>query len=134
MSLSYPLPEIDEEQIFFYGNENFAWPIPGYTKISSYFGKRFAPTEGASTYHKGIDIPAPEGSALIASCNGEITFTGFLGGGGYTITLTTPENLKISYCHVSPNYIVSTGDKIQQGQIIGTVGPKYVYGVVRKYL
>ena len=134
MSLSYPLPEIDEDQIIFYSNENFAWPIPGYTKISSYFGKRLSPTAGASTYHKGIDIPAPEGTALIASCDGEITFTGFLGGGGYTITLTTPKNLKISYCHVSPNYIVSNGDKIQQGQVIGTVGPKYVYGVSRKHL
>lgn len=126
--------EISESEIIFYGNKNFAWPIPGYTKISSYFGKRNAPTSGASTYHKGIDIPAPEGTLLIASSNGEITFTGFLGGGGFTITLTTPENLKISYCHVSPDYMVSVGDQILQGQIIGTVGPKYVFGVVRKYL
>lgn len=134
MSISNPSLEIDETQIIFYGNQNFAWPIPGYTRISSYFGKRTAPTDGASTYHKGVDIPAPEGSTLIATCNGEITFTGFLGGGGYTITLTTPENLKISYCHVSPNYIVSVGDQISQGQVIGAVGPKYVYGVVRKHL
>ena len=106
----------------------------GYTRISSYFGKRTAPTAGASTYHKGVDIPAPEGTTLIAPCDGEITFIGFLGGGGYTITLTTTEYIKISYCHVSPNYIVAKGDQIQQGQVIGTVGPKYVYGVVRKYL
>ena len=83
---------------------------------------------GASTSHSGIDIPAPEGTNLIATCNGTITFTGFLGGGGYTITLST-DNLKITYCHVSPNYIVSEGDLITQGQIIGYVGPKYVYGV-----
>lgn len=37
--------------------------------------------------------------------------------------------MKISYCHVSPNYIVSVGDDVSIGQIIGTVGPKYVYGV-----
>jgi len=129
MSANVVMPEIDDSQIIFLGNSNFAWPVPGYTRISSYFGKREAPTAGASTYHKGIDIPAPEGTALIASCDGEITFTGFLGGGGFTITLTTQENLKISYCHVSPNYIVSKGDKITQGQVIGTVGPKYVYGV-----
>lgn len=134
MSESTTLPEIDNSQLIFYGNENYAWPVPGYTRISSYFGKRTAPTTGASTYHKGLDIPAPEGTALIASCNGKITFTGFLGGGGYTITLTTSENLKISYCHVSPNYIVFEGDNIQQGQVIGYVGPKYVYGVVREYL
>jgi len=129
LSVSNPLPDIDESQLIFYGNSNFAWPVPGYTRISSYFGKRTAPTTGASTYHKGIDIPAPEGTVLIASCDGKITFTGFLGGGGYTITLTTPDNLKISYCHISPHYIVSVGDEITQGQVIGTVGPKYVYGV-----
>lgn len=121
---------IDESQLIFYGNTNFAWPIPGYTRISSHFGKRNAPTGGASTYHKGVDIPAPEGTNLIATCDGEITFTGFLGGGGYTITLTNSDKIKISYCHVSPNYIVSKGDLIKQGQIIGQVGPKYVYGVV----
>ena len=126
---STPISQIDKSQIIFYGNQNFAWPIPGYTRISSYFGKRFAPTSGASTYHKGIDIPAPEGTSLIACCDGEITFTGFLGGGGCTITLTTPQNIKISYCHVSPNYIVSVGDRISQGQIIGSVGPKYIYGI-----
>ncbi len=129
MSISSSPPKIDENQIIFYGNKNFAWPIPGYTRISSPFGKRTAPTSGASTYHKGVDIPAPEGTSLIATCDGKITFIGFLGGGGYTITLTTAENLKISYCHVSPNYIVSLGDQITQGQIIGNVGPKYVYGV-----
>ena len=115
--------------LIFYGSKNFAWPIPGYTTISSYFGKREAPTTGASTYHTGIDIPAPEGTELIASCNGKITFIGFLGGGGYTITLSTDDGLKITYCHVSPQYIVSEGDLISQGQIIGNVGPKYVYNV-----
>lgn len=134
MTATYVSPEITESQKLFYGNSNYAWPVPGYTKISSYFGKRTAPTTGASTYHKGLDIPAPEGTSLIACCDGEITFTGFLGGGGYTITLTSLDGLKISYCHVSPNYIVYEGDEISQGQIIGTVGPKYVYGVIRKHL
>lgn len=44
----------------------FIWPIPGYTKISSPFGKRTSPTTGTSSSHSGIDIPAPPGSKLIA--------------------------------------------------------------------
>ena len=100
----------------------------GYTTINSYFGYRTSPTAGASSYHSGLDIGAPEGSKLIAVTSGEITFTGFLGGGGYTITLTTG-NIKFTYCHVSPFYIVKTGDKVVQGQVIGYVGPKNVYGV-----
>ena len=108
--------------------DGFIWPIPGYTRISSHFGKRNAPTAGASTFHKGCDIPAPPGTNLIATIDGTITFTGFLGGGGYTITLSS-DNLKITYCHTSPNYIVKTGDIVKQGQIIGHVGPKNVYNV-----
>jgi murein DD-endopeptidase MepM/ murein hydrolase activator NlpD len=109
----------------------FIWPIPGYTKLTSYFGKRTSPTAGASSYHKGIDIGAPEGTKLIAVVDGTITFTGFLGGGGYTITLSK-DNMKITYCHVSPTYIVEVGQEVVQGQVIGFVGPKNVYGVARK--
>ena len=100
----------------------------GYTGINSYFGKRVSPTSGASSYHQGIDIGAPQGSALVAVTSGQITFTDFFGGGGYTITLTSG-NMKITYCHTSPTYIVKVGDYVQRGQVIGYVGPKNVYGV-----
>ena len=83
---------------------------------------------GASSFHKGIDIGAPEGTKLYAICDGKITFADFLGGGGYTITLSK-DNIKITYCHVSPNFIVSVGDIIKKGQHIADVGPKNVYGV-----
>lgn len=109
-------------------SSGYAWPIPGYNSITSYFGYRTSPTAGASSYHSGLDIGAPEGSKLVAVTSGEITFASFLGGGGYTITLTSG-NIKFTYCHVSPYYIVKIGDKVSQGQVIGYVGPKNVYGV-----
>ena len=89
----------------------------GYDRNCSNFGKRTAPTSGASSFHYGIDIPAPEGTKLIAISDGEITFRSFLGAGGYTITLSF-DNYKITYCHVSPNFIVSVGDFVKQGQVI----------------
>lgn len=121
-SNSYPSEILD------FNPNGFVWPIPGYTKISSPFGKRTSPTSGASSSHSGIDIPAPPGSKLIAVHDGEITFREFLGAGGYTITLSFA-NYKISYCHCDPNFIVTVGDNIKQGQVIGYVGPKIVYGV-----
>ena len=119
--------EINSEILDFNPN-GFVWPILAYTRISSYFGKRVSPTSGASSSHSGIDIPAPEGTKFIAIHDGEITFCQFLGAGGYTITLSF-DNYKISYCHCDPNFIVNIGDKIKQGQVIGYVGPKIVYGV-----
>ena len=52
----------------------FSWPIPGYTYISSYFGRRTSPTAGASSNHLGVDIPAPEGTYLHAIDDGYISF------------------------------------------------------------
>ena len=120
--------DLQNKEIISLNPDGFVWPIPGYMQISSPFGKRKAPTGGASSFHYGTDIPAPEGTKLIAIADGEITFRSFLGAGGYTITLSF-DNYKVSYCHVSPNFIVSVGDHVSQGQVIGYVGPKYVYGV-----
>lgn len=114
---SFTFHEVDGSYSFSLSNFDYLWPTPGYTSINSYFGKRDAPTFGASTYHAGIDIGAPENSKLLAITSGEITFASFLGGGGYTITLTKG-NMKITYCHVSPHYIVKVGDFVLKGQII----------------
>ena len=105
------------KEIINFNPNGFVWPIPGYTSISSNFGKRISPTSGASSFHYGIDIPAPEGTKLIAIADGEITFRSFLGAGGYTITLSF-DNYKVTYCHVSPNFIVSVGNFVKQGQVI----------------
>ena len=106
----------------------FYWPVPGYTRISSYFGKRNSPTAGASSFHQGIDIPAASGTNLVAVFDSVVTFIGFNGSGGYAIHLKN-DNLQFIYHHVSPNYIVKVGDNVYSGQIIGQVGPKNVYGV-----
>ena len=109
----------DNGYSIFIDNSEYVWPSPGYTYITSYFGKRNSPTAGGSSYHYGIDIGASQGANLIAVTSGQITFTGFLGSGGYTITLTSG-SMKFTYCHVSPNYIVKEGDIVTKGQIIRT--------------
>lgn len=45
---------------YYFSSSDYAWPLPGYHTISSPFGLRVSPTSGASRYHSGIDIPAPE--------------------------------------------------------------------------
>ena len=118
------------EQILLSG-DGFFWPLPGYTYISSYFGKRKSPTSGASSYHSGIDIPASNGSNLYAVESGTITFASWGAGGGYTIVLELDKypNTSVSYCHLSPNYIVKRNDYVRKGELIAYVGPKNVYGI-----
>lgn len=110
------------------GNAEFPVVGKSFNNITSYYGKRTAPTSGASTFHSGIDIAAPEGTKIIAIADGEVTRTSWGGAGGFTITITS-EDYSFSYCHSDPNFIVKVGDKVEKGQVIGKVGPKNVYNV-----
>ena len=85
-------------------SSDYVWPLPDHSYISSYFGYRNSPTAGASSYHSGIDIPAPEGTKIYSICDGIVTFASWGAGGGYTIVVEN-NGIKVSYCHVSPNFL-----------------------------
>lgn len=68
------------------------------------------------------------GTNIYSIISGTVTYTGFKGSGGCTITMEN-KNITVSYCHVSPNYLVTIGDKIDKGNIIGNVGPKIIYDI-----
>ena len=124
------IPSISNTYDIIYSSQGFVWPLPGYTYISSYFGYRNSPTAGASTYHSGIDIPAPSGTPIFAVQSGIVTFANWGAGGGYTIVIKNLDlNLSFSYCHVSPIFIVKKGDLITTGCTISTVGPKNIFGI-----
>lgn len=118
----------ESPQNFTMNTSYFSWPIPGYYRISSPFGRRISPTSGASSYHLGIDIPAPVNTKLIAPCSAIVTFIGFKGSGGYTIILKN-NHLEFIYHHVSPNYMIKKGDNVNKEQVIGQVGPKNVVNI-----
>ncbi len=107
-------------------SNTFIWPTLNYKTITCPFGPRKSPTTGASTFHTGIDIGAPEGTNILAITNGKVTYCGFKGADGYTIILENKE-YQIIYGHCNPKFLVNVGDSVKQGKIIGKVGPKYVY-------
>lgn len=107
--------------------DKLLWPLPEHKKISSYFGRRSSPTAYASSFHKGIDIPAPPGTNIYAAMSGTVITAKFSGSGGCTVTVQNG-NMYTSYCHVSPNFLVAPGVFVEKGQLIAQVGPKNVYG------
>lgn len=109
--------------------DNADWPVVGSRTITSYYGYRKSPTAGASSFHSGIDIAAPEGTKLVAIVDGKVTSVGWAGAGGYTITMISGE-YTFTYCHCDSKFLVKEGEQVKKGQVIGTVGPKNVYGVV----
>lgn len=105
---------------------NYIWPTQGFTTLSSKFGKRYSPTKGASTYHQGIDILAYQGSSVKAMKDGIVKYAGWDSAGGYMVKIEHEEGLATTYCHLSKEIYVKKDENVLKGQIIGTVGPKYV--------
>lgn len=109
-------------------SSGFIWPTPNYKTITSPYGYRIAPTNGAGTFHGGIDIGAPTGTNIYSVFSGEVTYIGFKGPNGYTIQISNGEYLA-TYSHISPYFLVYLGQQVKQGDIIASVGPKNVYDV-----
>lgn len=65
------------------------------------------------------------GTQLYAVSSGIVTLAKFDGANGYSVHISNGE-ITFVYGHISPNYIVSVGNIINQNDIIGYVGPKYV--------
>lgn len=107
-------------------NSKYYWPTPSYTGISSKFGYRKAPTKGASSYHKGIDILAIEGTTIYAIEKGTVTFAGFSNSGGYMVIISHENGIVSRYAHMAEEILVPKGQKVQKGEQIGKVGPKYL--------
>ena len=115
-----------ENSAYNLNKKEYYWPTPGFTGISSYFGKRKSPTKGASTYHKGIDILANQGTGVCAIDDGKVKFAAFDNAGGYMIIIEHDENMKSYYMHLDSKMYVKLGDSVKKGDIIGKVGPKYI--------
>lgn len=99
----------------------FIWPCPAYTRISSYFGPRPQPTAGASTNHKGIDLAAPYGSAILASAAGVVTTSTYSKSAGNYIVIAHGNGTSTVYMHCSA-LLVSVGETVEQGETIAKVG------------
>ena len=103
------------------GNTNFIWPCPASGRISSAFGDRNSPTEGASTNHKGIDIPAPSGSSIVAAADGKVVISTYSYSAGNYIMIDHGGGLTTVYMHCS-QLLVKEGETVKQGQTIAKVG------------
>ena len=102
---------------------NATWrePVSGYT-ITSAFGYRKAPTAGASTYHQGIDMACPTGTPIYATRSGTVTRASYqAGGAGYYVSISHGDGFASIYMHMT-RYVVSAGQSVSQGQLIGYVG------------
>ena len=99
----------------------YAWPLTVSGRITSNFGYRNAPTAGASSYHKGVDIAASVGTPIIATKDGEVVTSTYSASAGNYIAIYHGGGIYSYYMHCS-TLSASVGDKVKQGEVIATVG------------
>jgi peptidoglycan DL-endopeptidase CwlO len=96
----------------------FIWPVNG--PITSPFGSRCL-VNGDCSFHPGIDIAVPAGTAIKAAAGGMVIYSGWLGGYGNLTVIDHGNGLATAYGHQS-SIGVANGASVAQGQVIGYVG------------
>ena len=109
---------INSNLLFF--KDKFIMPVEGI--ISGVYGSQRILNGKPKWPHYGIDIAAKQGTMIKSSGNGIVTMAEddlyYTGG---TIIMDHGHGISTIYSHLE-NVLVSVGDKINQGDIIGTVG------------
>lgn len=107
------------------GTGIFEWPLPGDFSITSPFGYRTDPITGESSFHDGVDIAAPEGTAILAAADGVVVTanrTDSWGGSyGYYVKIRHDETYETLYAHCS-EVLVKAGQEVEQGDVVALVG------------
>ena len=98
-----------------------AWPVPGYTRITSDFGMRLHPTLHVYKLHTGIDIGAPMRANFIAATDGVVIKAGYNVAYGNMVIIDHGGGISTLYAH-GDEILVTVGQTVKRGDIILKVG------------
>jgi murein DD-endopeptidase MepM/ murein hydrolase activator NlpD len=95
-----------------------------FSRVSSGFSNaRHHPLHGDVRAHKGVDFAAPAGTQVRAAGDGVVQFAGKQRGYGNVVILNHRNDVSTLYAHLRGFASgLSTGDKVEQGELIGYVG------------
>ena len=98
------------------------WIIPcNYIYLSSAYGWREPPVEGASTFHSGVDLAADEGTPIWAARGGTVYRAGYNEYNGDHVGVDHGDGFSTVYLHMT-HYVVDVGDYVSQGETLGYMG------------
>ena len=96
-------------------------PLRSYT-ITSAFGMRKHPVLGYERMHEGVDMSAPQGTPIYAAKSGKVTTAAYqANGAGNYVSINHGDGFASIYMHMT-HYVVSAGQYVSAGQLIGYVG------------
>ncbi len=103
-------------------SSGFQFPLPsGSAYVSCAYGYRYHPIYGYYAMHSGVDLAASSGTPIYATKSGTVTMADYSSVNGYYVTINHGDGYSSLYAHMT-NYIVSSGQTVTKGQIIGYVG------------
>lgn len=94
-----------------------AWPVPGYTRITSKYGMRTHPITGVYKLHTGVDISAPMGANFVAANDGIVTKAGYNGAYGNMVVIDHGGGVSTLYAHGS-EIVVQVGQTVKRGETV----------------
>jgi murein DD-endopeptidase MepM/ murein hydrolase activator NlpD len=97
----------------------FMYPVQG--RISSFFGGRPDPFTGVQRFHNGVDIVNRPLTPVLSAMAGTVGDVGFSADYGYYVIMKHSGGYQTLYGHLT-RYMVTRGQKVQQGQKIGALG------------
>ena len=97
----------------------FVWPATGV--ISGTYGSARILNGEPRAPHMGVDVAAPEGTPIVAPTDSRVVFAADLFFTGNTVILDHGLGLTSLYAHLA-RVDVKVGDRLRQGDIIGTMG------------
>lgn len=101
---------------------NYTYPLPsGYRTVSSRFGYRNHPVTGVYKLHTGVDISAPNGTAIYAAQSGTVIIAGYSSAWGNYVVINHGNGITTLYAHMS-KILTTKGATVSAGQQIGKVG------------
>lgn len=89
--------------------------------VSSRFGWRMDPITGRRTMHRGVDFSARLGTAVMATADGVVTYSGTWQTYGNVVEISHGSGFVTRYCHLERR-LVQKGQKVTRGDIVGRVG------------
>ena len=98
-----------------------AWPVPGYTRITSKYAMRVHPITGQYKLHTGVDIGAPLGANFVAANDGVVVKAGPNVAYGNMVIIDHGGGISTLYAHGS-EILVEVGQTVKRGDPILKVG------------
>ena len=105
------------------------WPLPGHTYISCNFGDDDA---YGNSGHRGTDIPAPEGTPILAAHSGTVIISGWNNSYGNQVLLDNGAGLSTRYAHMTAA-AVSAGETVTAGQNVKNMVAVQIIGCASVY-